>query len=35
MDDKGIDGVGKIVFDPITYDSDPSAIVIVEVEGYD
>ena len=35
MDDKGRDGVGKIVPDPITHDCDPSARVIEEVEGCD
>ena len=35
MDDKRIDGVGKIVPDPRTHDCDPSARVIVDVEGCD
>ena len=34
-DDKGIDGVEKIVPDPRTHDYDPSARVTVEVEGCD
>ena len=34
-DDRGIDGVGKIVIDPRTHDCYPSTRVTMDVEGCD